>query len=475
MNHGRAVNNNKYQVDTVLPSGEIQEDLIPCWGAFSLGKDEDKEFLIKEMLPKLKGISILGVGITEAGLASKDTRVMQDLYSLFQAFHTLIVRDKIWSLETGKLCIINMDNVPNNGDTIRTYMEELATGDPKMLSFFNTKVVFMNTMVDRITSHRDGNANIPKSEPMPTKALVVLDENQDLPSSFGKQAGVVIRSTKDELQMDIALKLRIANGTHTAIAHVLALLKHLKTDVLSTNEPGDLMMDYLDMLLEEQIVPATLNETEALEVYEDWRRRLVHPHFGLSSFFITQNGSTKGGIRWGPTVVDLVQNGIAVQWSFAFAYAVLLRWLTPAPGSKTENGVSTGWLDGMMDLQNNLPPKDDDSSIEYADGLRYHLKHGWYEFKCPLENDGTLLTESLRQCINKAPNECCDVIRLYLLSPEGGNLDSVKDKIEDLIQAIAYLYSQMVTKEVGVSIILKELSEGNDRVGFSTPCRHKKI
>ena len=43
-----------YPVDTVLPSGDISTTSVPCYGAFSLGKEEDKHALV-EMIPKLKG------------------------------------------------------------------------------------------------------------------------------------------------------------------------------------------------------------------------------------------------------------------------------------------------------------------------------------------------------------------------------------------------------------------------------------
>jgi hypothetical protein len=43
-----------YEVDTVLPSGDIDTQEIPCYGAFSLGGQEDKHALV-EMLPKFKG------------------------------------------------------------------------------------------------------------------------------------------------------------------------------------------------------------------------------------------------------------------------------------------------------------------------------------------------------------------------------------------------------------------------------------
>jgi hypothetical protein len=43
-----------YEVDTVSPSGEIDTQEIPCYGAFSLGRQEDKHALV-ELLPKFRG------------------------------------------------------------------------------------------------------------------------------------------------------------------------------------------------------------------------------------------------------------------------------------------------------------------------------------------------------------------------------------------------------------------------------------
>ena len=44
---------------------------------------------------------------------------------------------------------------------------------------------------------------IPKCEPMPAKALVVLDPDRNLPLSLGRQPGIIIRTTEEELQLDI--------------------------------------------------------------------------------------------------------------------------------------------------------------------------------------------------------------------------------------------------------------------------------
>jgi hypothetical protein len=474
----------------------------------------------------------LGVGVTEAGLASKETPVMRDLFELLHMFCMLQQEeDGRWknssSLSSSlskkkKICVLDMDNVPNNGDVLHRYMHELAAdvdvdhvddGNPArmMQDFLQHHVCFLNTMVDRITSQREGCAGmVPRCEPTPAKALVVCDPDQDLPEGFAEQPGVVVRHTAQQLRTDIALKLRIANGTHTAIAQILALLKFMQTDVLSwtsattasttasttTNKEKDcsVLMDYLDALVEGQILPGCRMtnhnkgiQEEASAVWQDWRRRLVHPHFGLSSFFITQNGTAKGGIRWGPTVVDLIQQNLPLQVSFAFAYAALLRWLTPMPGDPgstiirksenddenkngNDNGVYTGWLEqeGADDDNNDSKTsiiKSVEGAVEYADGLRYHLEQGWYEFKCPLER----VTTMLQQCVGKQPASCVPAIRAYLLAPEGGKLGAVATEIDDLARAIAVLYARMLAGD-GLLDLLRELKDSKYGIGFTSLC-----
>ena len=127
---------------------------------------------------------------------------------------------------------------------------------------------------------------------------------------------VLVRSNQGQLDGDIALKLRVANGTHTAVAHVMALSSLLLTDVLSTDDnkqqsEGSILRTYLDAFFESQILPGaadTYGLQETKYVYDDWRKRLCHAHFGLSSFFITQNGDAKAGLRIAPTIQSLIHN-----------------------------------------------------------------------------------------------------------------------------------------------------------------------
>lgn len=308
----------EYEVDTVEWDGTITTQHIPCYGAGTLGTSKEKEEIMNLLNNISDQIRIIGIGVTEAGLVSCNTEAMKDLYGILSCIHlhTSITKNSI-------LSVINTDNLPQNGQVISKFMIQLAEDakDEGMTSFLKERVVFHDTMVDRITSQRDGSQGmIPRAEPTPFKALVIQDLNQVVPFRDrvkNEQCGLVLRLLEGQLDADIALKLRIANGTHTAIAHVMALNAILSTDELSKDSKSTkLLMAYLESFVRDQILPAVECSSsfqgdvhEATVVWEDWRKRLCHPHFGLSTFFITQNGAAKGGIRIGPTVKDLLHTG----------------------------------------------------------------------------------------------------------------------------------------------------------------------
>jgi len=174
--------------------------------------------------------------------------------------------------------------------------------------------------------------------------------------------GVVVRTQPQKLKADIALKLRVANGTHTAVAHVMALslltttaslsppLQTNTTTTSTTNDYSKLLLQYLDSLVTHQILPAaheSYGTEETMAVYNDWRGRLIHPNFGLSTFFVTQNGAAKGGIRLGPTVCDLVMGGKNVTCATVFALAAILRFVTPAITCTMNTATSTSKDNGI--------------------------------------------------------------------------------------------------------------------------------
>lgn len=522
-----------YEVDTVLHNGEIKTDAIVCYGAGTLGTDEGKRDTL-ELLDDLQCVKLIGVGVTEAGLASASTKSMHDLFDILCRLQELMSGGKIiCNNPNGKISIVNTDNVPHNGDTIRGHMINLANESEKghlMLEFLKEGVVFHNSMVDRITSQRPGSDGlVPRAEPTPAKALVIEDLGGDLPLELLKKDiqdthGVVIRMKQGELDADIALKLRIANGTHTALAHTMALCGLLMTDVLSCPkdsihfDSANLLMTYLDALFEDQICTG-VEVTEAFcattfdakYVYHDWRQRLVHGHFGLSTFFITQNGAAKGGIRIGPTIIDLVTHGKVRDFAFflvflsvlylygwnvfnkcvffnralvfystlkeissstIFALAAILRFLTPAVKVPCKNGIYRGWMDGT--IRSSIKPDDferSDLTKMYADGLSYNLEEGWYEFRCDCNvhvpgifgKEERPLPEALGSFTTlHQPCYYYEVVRSYLIQKNGGDLSiladrpQTKESFESIVKAVSSVYARLVAGD-GMLEILKNL------------------
>lgn len=339
-----------------------------------------------------------------------------------------------------------------------------------------------------------------------------------------------IRHDSSALEADIALKLRVANGTHTAVAHALALLSLVNTESLcGQSATSEIILSYLDSLYQTQILQGCVKDgisaSETDATWIDWRKRLMHPHFGLSTFFISQNGAAKCGIRLGPTMKSLINASIhecagepgshPLHISMVFAVAVILRFLTPATsfnetdlGWRTRNndamarGVYVGRLDsGFMNNElhgNNPSDGTSGETVTYADGLRYNLSEGWYEFRCDcLINRGELKisSEGATQDVINLPmllssfcepeNQiaCKEVVRAYLLHRQGGGLQTLldgADEAEELLRvkmfeafvgAVSTLYSQMIRGDSIIQLLrdIKEKQHGYTN-GFATPC-----
>jgi len=120
------------------------------------------------------------------------------------------------------------------------------------VAYLNSKVHFHNTMVDRITAARPSDINVPRAEPLPTKALVIEDLTKVLDyTKFSKCDGVTIRHNPGEIQNDHMLKLCIANGIHTSMVYVMALSR-MKNTRECVGCP--ILMEYLNKLFEYDIL-----------------------------------------------------------------------------------------------------------------------------------------------------------------------------------------------------------------------------
>jgi mannitol-1-phosphate/altronate dehydrogenase len=309
-----------YELDTVAADGTVHTDFVPCYGVLSLSDPHARRHL-ERLLDAMTRISVIGVGVTEAGLASAHSSAVEQLVTLLFLLHRRMDSSAHQPLlcpnPRRNVCIINTDNIPLNGNLLRSLvLQHIAAQDSPYVhdttfaSFIQNRLVFLNTMVDRITSERPGSHGcVPRAEPTPLKALVLEDIHSDLPEALTSLVhqvpGLVLRRQPGQLLADIQLKLRIANATHTAMAHAMALSKLPMTHAL-VHRPD--ILSFIDTVFSGPIRTALFryDPVDVLQVYQDWRQRLLHASFGLNTFFITQHGAAKCGIRLGPTILDLL-------------------------------------------------------------------------------------------------------------------------------------------------------------------------
>ncbi|CAH0482805.1 unnamed protein product [Peronospora belbahrii] len=353
----------KYEIDTIQKDGSVQTEVIEVEAVGSLG-DTEGRVAFMQLPSKLPNLKYIGFGVTESGII-KGGRALVDLtellYNCFQTNSTQVIS------------VINTDNLPKNGDTIkRLVLETEWKNQPSDLTLFRayvmSKVYCHNTMVDRLTSHRAGDSLVPLTEPWPTKTLVIEDIDHVLDTKvFSALPGVHIRTTAGQLEQDHLIKLSIANAVHTAMVYLLALTRVKTTcEVLKYPEIREL----LDLLYAKDIAPSLvsrgISKEEAQHAYDEWMGRIEHKHFGLDTFWVGQNAMLKYGVRLFSSVKASVTKDETYRPSvfMAFATAVILRYLTPTQEAfKREDG---------SDL--------DIFTWVYANGLSANVSTGRYEF-----------------------------------------------------------------------------------------------
>ncbi len=202
-----------YPVDTVQFDGSIVTCDIEIYAAGTIGTSYGKASLMDHLVSNMSGIAVIGIGVTEAGLQSSENQCMLDLTELL---NKIFRRSLKCSNPNGKICVINTDNLPSNGDVMRSHVQENAetyaeiVGESmSFIDFISTKVSFLNSMVDRITSSRPGSDGlVPMCEPLPVKALVICDPGRDLPLWMGDanvQAQFGVRNSEMCPQSSIAV------------------------------------------------------------------------------------------------------------------------------------------------------------------------------------------------------------------------------------------------------------------------------
>lgn len=368
----------QYEVDTIDRNGQVSTEVVSVAGVCSLGIASDRTAFM-QLPSRLPHLHYIGFGVTESGIC-QGSQAIRDLVEFL--YHCFL------AIPGNTISIINTDNVPSNGDLIKRYVleDEFCAGRSDrnaFVEYLTTRVHFHNTMVDRLTSHRQGNSIVPLTEPWPSKALVIEDLHGALQWTTLPQ-GVHVRTKTSELEVDHLLKLSIANAVHTALVYVMALARMKNTTALGEHR---ILRRYLDLLFRKDILPALVSQGIVQAVvestYEEWMQRIEHPHFGLDTFWVAQNAMIKFQIRllrtlnWNMTKDSSYRPSVCM----AFAAAVILRYLTPVQPDARKEGRTNVFVGEMDPIQDHTPIFSmTEETWTYANGMTANLSTGKYEF-----------------------------------------------------------------------------------------------
>jgi len=180
----------------------------------------------------------------------------------------------------------------------------------------------------------------------------------------------------------------------------------------------------------------------------------------------------------------------------AYAFAAILRFLSPIGKQSVEakkRGIYVGWLDGHEVGTDLDMDKAADQSVTYADGLRYNLSTGWYEFRCNCPIKWKLSSSLMREVTlpdaismlgrGRQPSTYKNVIRSYLIHSQGGDLQSVLEGnsvdeeatratiLETFVCAISTLYARMASGDSAIQILNEMLTKQHVYSnGLTTSC-----
>ena len=183
------------------------------------------------------------------------------------------------------LTVLSCDNVPRNGATLR----ELITAAPR--------VAFPSTVADRITPWSDDPLTV-ITEPF---SLWVIEDAFTGPRPPWERAGALL--VPDAAPYE-ALKLRLVNGSHSALA-ALGLPRGHVTVAEAVADPE--LLAFVRRLLAEELVP-TVPAVPGIDVdvfVEQMLARFANPRIGHALAKIADGAEHKIPQRLGPPALEL--------------------------------------------------------------------------------------------------------------------------------------------------------------------------
>lgn len=292
-----------------------------------------------QALARLDTLRFLISNTTEAGIVYDETdrfdarpaasfpgRLVQFLYERYQAFG---------GDRSKGLIILPVELIEDNGKVLKDCVVRLIRHwnlDEAFLAWVEEANVFCSTLVDRIVSGKTQ----AMSEKYPDDSMYVVAEpfglwiiagDRDIRADFPlDKAGMPVVFT-DDLKPFRERKVRVLNGTHTAMAMISYLCG---VNIVADAMADSLLRRYIDRVCYEELAPAVpqpLEETR--EFADEVMERFENPFLNHKLLDISLNSVSKWKARDLPTVCDTLKAGNDPK-VLIFSLAALLAFDTVA-------------------------------------------------------------------------------------------------------------------------------------------------
>ena len=216
----------------------------------------------------------------------------------------------------GPITILSCDNLPSNGDALRSILSELISATrPELLEYTTNQVTFPNSMVDRITPGvTDDTVRLFEAETNVFDPLPVVAEDFTqwvVEDNFiaGRPKWEAVEENNilfvDDCEPYEAMKLGLLNASHTAMAYVSILAGHEKVDQsMGDEDVYNFVKTYMDM------ATSTVPDVPGVDL-EEYKETLRYRFCNLSDDLsrLAQDGSKKmiGFVL--PSLVIKLENG----------------------------------------------------------------------------------------------------------------------------------------------------------------------
>ena len=290
-------------------------------------------------LARLDTLRFLVSNTTEAGIVYDETdkfdslpaatypgRLVQFLYERWQAFNGDPAKG---------LIILPVELIEDNGKALKECCMkfiDLWKLDEAFKQWVEEANIFTSTLVDRIVSGKSQ----AMSEKFPEDSMYVVAEpfglwiiasDKDISGEFTlAKAGMPVVFT-DDLKPFRERKVRVLNGTHTA----MALISYLcGVDIVADAMADALLRKYIDYVSYEELAPAVPQPIEdTREFADEVMERFENPFLNHKLLDISLNSVSKWRARDLPTVCDALASGQDPK-VLVFSLAALLAFDTVA-------------------------------------------------------------------------------------------------------------------------------------------------